>query len=153
MESADFEQKPFRRLYRYDPATDKWAARRSAPHFHRLAAGGVIDGKFYVAGGVGSTDLDVYDPATDTWKTRARVPRAGKAIGTALAGKLYVVVGGLNDSGTAFENHAYVYNPGTNKWSSIAAPTSGHDGLVRIVINGKPKLLAVGGAKVEVYTP
>jgi N-acetylneuraminic acid mutarotase len=147
----NFAQTPFRRLYRYDPATNKWGARRSAPHFHRLAAAGVISGKFYVAGGLGSTDLDIYDPATDTWTTRAPVPKAGRAIGTALGGKLYVVVG----------VDAYGYDPGTNRWSAIADPTSPHDGVVRVVINGKPKLVAVGGIhgtdgeanNTEVYTP
>ena len=144
----NFEQKPIRRLYRYNPATNKWGARRSAPHFHRTAAAGVIGGKFYVAGGLGSTDLDVYDPATDSWKTRAPIPKAGRAIGTALGGKLYVVVG----------TDAYVYDPGTNRWSAIADPTWAHDGVVRVVINGKPKLLAVAGHhgvpnNTEVYTP
>jgi N-acetylneuraminic acid mutarotase len=146
------QQEPIRRLYRYDPATNKWGARKSAPHYHRSAAGGVIGGKFYVAGGVNSVDLDVYDPATDSWRTRAPIPKAGRAIGTALGGKLYVVVG----------LDAYVYNPGTNRWSAIADPTWGHDGVVRVVINGKPKLLAVGGLhgphfdepnNTEVYTP
>ncbi len=153
------EQLPIRRLYRYDPATNKWGARRSAPHFHRLAAGGVIGGKFYVAGGVGSIHLDVYNPATDSWTTRAPVPKAGPAIGAALDGKLYVVVRTI--SGNELQNSAYVYNPGTNKWSSIAAPSWGHDGAVRVVVNGKPKLLAVGGShdsgripnNTEVYTP
>jgi hypothetical protein len=145
-----FEQLPIRRLYRYDPATNKWGARRSAPHFHRRAAAGVIGGKFYVAGGVGSAHLDVYNPATDSWTTRAPIPKVGAAIGTALDGKLYAVVG----------LDAYVYNPGTNRWSAIADPTWQHDGLVRVVINGKPKLLAVGGHNspngpnpTEVYTP
>ena len=147
------EHEPIRRLYRYDPATNKWGARRSAPHFHRSAAAGVIGGKFYVVGGFNDfqpvADLDVYDPATDTWTTRAPIPKAGRAIGTALGGKLYVVVG----------VDAYVYNPGTNRWSAIADPTRGHDGVVRVVINGKPKLLAVGLGSAddpnntEVYTP
>ncbi len=150
------EQEPFRRLYRFNPATNTWAARKSAPHYHRSGAGGVISGKFYVVGGFNGSqpvaDLDVYDPATDTWTTRAPIPTAGRAIGTALQGKLYVIAG----------SNAYVYNPGTNKWSSIAAPTWGHDGVVRVVINGKPKLLAVGGLhgphfdipnNTEVYTP
>jgi len=54
---------------------------------------------------------------------------------------------------------AYVYNPGTNRWSAIADPTWQHDGLIRVVVNGKPKLLAVGGSQgrdannTEVYTP
>jgi hypothetical protein len=66
-----------------------------------------------------------------------------------LGGKLYVVAG----------TDAYVYNPATNRWSAIADPTWQHDGLVRVVVNGKPKLLAVGGFhgrdanNTEVYTP
>jgi hypothetical protein len=147
------KENPIRRLYRYDPATNTWVARRSAPHFHRYAAAAVIGGKFYVAGGINSSftpvaDLDVYDPATDTWTTRAPIPKAGRAIGTALGGKLYVVVG----------LDAYVYSPGTNRWSPIAAPTWGHEALVRVVVDGKPRLLAVGGGgeipnNSELYTP
>ena len=136
-------EEPIRRLYRYNPATNKWAARKSAPHYHRLGAGGFIGGKFYVVGGFNGyqpvADLDVYDPATDTWTTRAPLPAAGRAIGTALESKLYVIAG----------SNAYVYDPGTNKWSSIAAPKWDHEGVVRIVINGKPKLLAAGGLTAE----
>lgn len=148
------EQEPIRRLYRYNPATNRWAARKSSPHYHRSGAGGVIGGKFYVVGGFNGSqpvaDLDVYDPATDTWTTRAPIPTAGRAIGTALQSKLYIIAG----------SSAYVYDPGSNKWSAIAAPTWDHDGVVRVVINGKPKLLAVGGlngaelpTNTEVYTP
>ena len=146
-------QEPIRRLYRYNPATNKWAARSSAPHYHRLGAGGFIGGKFYVVGGFNGSqpvaDLDVYDPATDTWTTRAPIPTAGRAIGTARQAKLYIIAG----------SNAYVYDPGTNRWSSIAAPTWDHDGVVRVVINGLAKLLAVGGLhgetpnNTEVYTP
>ena len=149
-----FEQPPFRRLYRYDPATNKWGARKSAPHYHPSGAGGVIGGKLYVVGGLlpdftPVADLDVYDPATDTWTTRAPIPKAGRAIGTALGGKLYVVVG----------TDAYSYDPGTNRWSAIADPTRPHDGLVRVLVSGKLKLVAVGGGSedasnnTEVYTP
>ena len=46
------EVEEIRRLYRYNPATNKWAARKQAPHFHRGGAAGVIGGKLYVAGGV-----------------------------------------------------------------------------------------------------
>ena len=69
-----------------------------------------------------------------------------------MAGKLYVVVG----------QDAYVYNPGTNRWSAIADPASTHEGLLRVVIDGEPQLLAMGGqlrpgfdepTDIEVYTP
>jgi N-acetylneuraminic acid mutarotase len=129
------EFEPIRQLYRYNPATNTWTARRAAPHFHKSGAAGVIGGKFYVAGGVNSAYLDVYDPATNTWSTLAPMPTAGPAIGAALRAKLFVLSGGK----------AYVYNPGTNKWKKISAPTWGHDAVVRVQIDGNPYLLAVGG--------
>ena len=102
------EHEAIRQLYRYDPANNTWVARRAAPHYHRNGAGGVINGKFYVAGGGGSADLDVYDPATDTWRTRAPLPTAGRAIGAVLGGRLFVIVG------LGSERRAYAYDPGTN---------------------------------------
>ena len=150
------EREPIRRLYRYDPATNKWAARRSAPHYHRSGAGGVIGGKFYVVGGFNGSqpvaDLDVYDPVTDTWKTLAPIPTPGRAIGAALQGKLYVIAG----------SSAYAYDTGRNRWTAIAEPAWPHDALVRVVVDGKPRLLAVGGQHganfdmpnpSELYTP
>jgi N-acetylneuraminic acid mutarotase len=130
-----------RKLFRYNPATNTWATRQPAPHVHRSGAAGVIDGKFYVAGGLRKSgsravaDLDVYDPVTNTWKTLAPMPRGGAAIGTVLDGKLFVISG----------SNAYVYNPRTNAWSTKSAPRSAHDGVVRVRIDGDPYLLAVGG--------
>ena len=86
------DHQDFRRLFRYNPATNLWATKQSAPHFHSNGAGGVINGKFYVAGGQGVAALDRYDPATDTWTTLAPLPAAGTARGAVLQGKLYVVV-------------------------------------------------------------
>ena len=40
-----------RKLYRYNPATNIWVSKASAPHYHRNGVGGVINDKFYVAGG------------------------------------------------------------------------------------------------------
>jgi hypothetical protein len=150
------EQEPIRQLYRYNPARNMWGTRKAAPHFHRSGAGGVIGGKFYVVGGFNGSqpvaDLDVYDPGSNTWRTLAPIPTPGRAIGTALQGKLYVIAG----------SNAYVYDPGRNRWTAIAAPAWSHDALVRVVINGRPRLLAVGGlhgavpgmANVsELYTP
>ena len=135
-------QKPIRQLYRYDPAKNTWVARKAAPHNHRHAAGGVIDGKFYVAGGLDgyalSANLDVYDPATDTWRTLAPLPIAGGAVGTVLGGRLFVIV----SSGTGLR--AYAYDPGTNTWTTRAAPT-GLAAVVRVTLNGQAHLLAVGG--------
>ena len=147
-------------LYRYDPASNAWTKVARCPHFHKNGAGGVINGKFYVAGGFDNFDgvayLDVYDPATNAWSTLAPVPQAGHLIGAVLGGKLFVIVG----SGT--ERRAYAYDPGTNTWKTRAAPRWDHDELVRVTLDGRPHLLAVGGLHgstssipndTELYTP
>lgn len=154
------ETEPFRRLFRYNPATNFWATKKSAPHVHQIGAGGVINGKFYVAGGRDEASLDAYDPATDTWKTLAPLPVGGEAHGAVLQGKLFVVV--TRFVGATSELHAYAYNPGTNTWSNKAAPKFDHPAIVQVTFNGHPALLAVGGvtnapaanANVsELYTP
>jgi N-acetylneuraminic acid mutarotase len=134
------QSEPIRTLFRYSPTTNTWSWKRPAPHYHIGGAGGVINGKFYVAGGVGTTALDRYDPLTDTWKTLAPLPTGGAARGAVLLGKLFVVTAG----GT------YAYNPATNTWSAKARPRYGHDALVPITWGGKPFLLALGGVR---YTP
>ena len=137
-------EEPTRRFYRYDPTTNAWIGRRAAPHFHLGGAGGVIDGKFYVAGGLNGfqpvADLDVYDPAMNTWRTLAPLPTAGAAIGAVLQNRLFVV------SGSGGTLHTYAYNPGTNSWATKASPTSGHDAVARVTLDGHSYLLAVGGS-------
>jgi Kelch motif len=128
-------QGPIRRLYRYNPATNLWVAKAQAPHYHASGAGGVINGKFYVAGGSGTANLDAYDPATNTWKTLAPLPAAGPARGAVLLGKLFVVVG----------SHMYVYNPATNYWGTRAAPKWDHPAIVKVSLDGQARLLAIGG--------
>jgi hypothetical protein len=156
------ETQPFRRLFRYNPATNRWATKQSAPHYHANGAGGVINGKFYVAGGSNiygpkvEASLDRYNPATDTWTTLAPLPAAGAARGAVLQGKLYVVVETSNG------RRAYAYDPATNRWAAKAAPRWDHPEIVPITWGGKPFLLAVGGIHfdpgalpnpTEVYAP
>jgi N-acetylneuraminic acid mutarotase len=147
---------PTRRFYRYDPTTNTWVQRRSAPNFHRQGAAAVLDGKFYVAGGFinQSSDptatLDVYDPATNTWRTLAPLPTGGGANGAALGGQFYVVVHGFN--GTTPVIRAYAYNPATNKWTAKAAPDV-VGSIVRVSLDGRPRLFTATGNRSALYTP
>jgi N-acetylneuraminic acid mutarotase len=137
---------PIRKLYRYDPSTNTWATKASAPHFHKRGAAGVINNKLYVAAGFNDfaavADLDVYDPATNTWKTLAPIPGGGGgATGAVIQGQLFVVTSG----------GAFAYNPATNKWTSKAAPpTSGE--LTRVFIGGNA-FLFLAGRPSQLYTP
>jgi N-acetylneuraminic acid mutarotase len=138
-----------RRFFLYDPAIDRWVSRPWAPHVHVWAAAGVIDGKFYVAGGASVRDLDMYDPVTNSWKTLAPMPTDGQAIGAALGGKLVVITGRYGEGGL----RTYEYNPSTNVWKERAAPAMWHDGLVRVTLDGRNHLFAAGAGDGELGTP
>jgi N-acetylneuraminic acid mutarotase len=159
------ETEPFRRLFRYNPATNNWATKKSAPHVHTLGAGGVINGKFYVAGGSLSNVLDRYDPTTDSWTTLAPIPvKGGDGLGVqgaVLQGKLFVVAPHFDGALSKYVLDAFSYDPATNKWTRKAAPANIHSDVEAITWGGKPFLLALGGldigtglpTRVELYTP
>jgi N-acetylneuraminic acid mutarotase len=151
-----------RTLFRYNPVTNTWANRPLAPHFHRGGAGGVINGKFYVAGGrlANGSDvaaLDVYDPVTNKWSTLAPMPTGGPVMGTVMNHKLFVILRGSPG------RTMYAYDPVTNTWTTKASPALQHHAVVRVAVNGRNRLLAVGGSDdtpfetiyhdSELYTP
>jgi N-acetylneuraminic acid mutarotase len=147
-----------RLLYRYDPATNTWATLGPAPHSPGGAAG-VINGRFYVAGGGGGRRLDVYDPVTNIWRARADLPEARGGAGTVLQNKLYVIGG----SGPSGNRTVLAYDPVTNIWRTRASLNVGRYSLAAaslVTIFGNPKILAVGGfdgsegpGANELYTP
>ena len=100
------------RFYRYNPATDTWVSRAIPPS--GSGSGGVINGKFYLAGP--DSRLHVYDPMSNTWTTRASMPESRDGMAAAvLNGKLYLV-GGFNASSEFPLRTLEVYNPQTNRW-------------------------------------
>jgi len=156
-----------RKLFRYNPATDIWVTKASAPHYHKNGVGGVINDKFYVVGGNKDFDpptraLDVYDPATNTWKTLAPLPTALQGLaGTALRGQLFVTGGtGFGGSGT---RRMYAYNPTSNKWISKAAPPAGigafTNSAAKVSLNGTSRMVVISGPLIDspstsgIYTP
>ncbi len=147
-------EEPTRRFYRYDPATNSWATRRQAPHFHRQGAAAVLNGKLYVAGGFNGFEpvayLDVYDPATNTWRTLASIPTGGAASGAALNGRFYVLVQHFN--GTTPDNRAYAYSPSTNMWTAKDALDI-FGSVVRVTQNGRAYLFTATGNQSALYTP
>ena len=163
--ACDFDSCPlgtFRILYRYNPVSNSWVTLKSAPHFHRNGAGGVINGKFYVVGGFDSKgnatrNLDVYNPANNSWTTLALLPKLLTGLkASVLQGKLYVA------STTA----TYAYNPATNAWAQKAAPPTNSTGravgaaAVTVTLCGKLRMVVVGGPensagvpRTSIYTP
>jgi N-acetylneuraminic acid mutarotase len=145
-------------LYRYNPATDQWATLATPPTPHESGMGGVIGGKFYVAGGeFNGRQLDVYDPATNQWTTKAPMGRERwRAAAAAVGGKLYVIGGIVRDpDGTVRGvSTTSVYDPSTDSWTT-KAPKPTTEGVVaaRVVLNGQPRIQAVGSSVNLQYIP
>jgi hypothetical protein len=152
-------EEPIRKLFRYNPATNIWVTKASAPHYHKNGVGGVIENKFYVVGGedrFGPTrNLDVYDPATNSWKTLAPLPVTLHGIvGAVLRGQLFLV--GTTVGGSI--KH-YAYNPTTNTWVTKAAPSIYGGPAAKVFLNGTSRMLVLAGATLDtpdhsqLYTP
>jgi N-acetylneuraminic acid mutarotase len=117
-------------LDRYDPGSDTWTSLANSHVGHSQSAAAVINGKFYVAGGVtdGQGDLtdvtEVYDPAGKSWTKLAkmRTPVQNPA-SVELDGKLWVFGG--SSAGTLY-SLVQVYDPVKNKWekSRFALPVA-----------------------------
>jgi N-acetylneuraminic acid mutarotase len=93
----------------YDVAKDLWTTKAPMPTARSGVAGGVYNGKIYVAGGEFQNDkimaafraFEAYDPAGNSWDgalPRMRIPRHGFA-GAVIGDHLHVVAGGIQTAG------------------------------------------------------
>lgn len=130
--------------------TNAWSSGTAMPAGRTSSVGAVINGKFYVVGGVpppgyATTEVDMYDPVANTWTTKAPAltSRAG-AGGGVINGKLYVVGGCVSsDCRIGVTGALEVYDPVANTWTSLASiPTPRYNAAVG-VINGR--LYVAGG--------
>jgi N-acetylneuraminic acid mutarotase len=139
-----------RLLYRYDPATNTWTTLVPAPRNHQGGVGGVINGKFYVAGGGSSTALDVYNPATNMWRRLAPLPQSQCCVaGAVMNSKLWVI--GWYDT----NRNTYAYDPVTNTWKRRAPLPAGRmvQGAVSLPFDGHSHLFVVGATLDEADEP
>lgn len=152
----------------YDPQSDSWTTLSSMLTAVETAAGGVINGKLYVAGGntasgPGNGDvaiLQVYDPTSNTWSTAAPMPGGVRQLmGSGVVNGLLYVIGGRNYPNVLA--YVEVYNPVTDTWGTKAAMPTARFGVATGVVNGA--LYVIGGnsnpdnqtplAAVEAFSP
>lgn len=137
----------------YDPATDAWTFGPDVPTARDHAAGAVIDGGLWVAGGrdggiFAVTDaVERFDPQTNTWTTFAAIPtaRAGGAASVDAEGRWHVVGGEGNpdDASGVFAEHE-VYDPATDTWASRPPMLTPRHGMGAAFLDGV--LYVPGGA-------
>lgn len=135
--------------YVYDPVLDQWEAITSMPKGSErgAAAMGVIDGKIYLAGGLGDGALasfSSYDPALDTWNTNLpSLPNArDHLMGAVVGGRLYAI-GGRSSSIDSVVSEVFSYSPESNRWEEHTPMPTARAGAASGVVNGQ--IIVVGG--------
>ena len=148
-------------FYRYNPTTDKWVELPppstvvGADLYHPFL-GGVIDGKFYLMGGMyytRGTWFAVYDPATNRWTkltTGFALSRYGAA-SAVVGGKLYAIGGTRYNAKTdAFDILAVTvrYDPTAGTWTRRADLPSPRTGMTasKVLVNGSARIEVMGGS-------
>jgi N-acetylneuraminic acid mutarotase len=123
----------------FDPATNIWTPIASMHIARHHCAGGVINGKFYVAAGRGSTAaetaLEVYDPQTNSWTTLAPMPTARSGVAAAVVHDELYVFGGEGSQGVY--PHVEVYNPTTDSWRRVQDMHDPRHGIWASVIGSR----------------
>ncbi len=165
-------------LFVYDPVADTWdTTGMPIPYTRSMENPGqsVVDGKWYVVGGIEweRTDagwmavplarVDAYDPGTDSWELKAFLPEpmGGNGICT-LDGKLYVTGGISGQIGTEqIYKSVYMYDPASDTWEAKADMNNARSFHVSLAFDGKIYVFGgnnesgnnLSGRTVEVYDP
>ncbi len=142
------------------PGEGRWEEARPCPMARNSAAGAVLDGALWVAGGRtvnggGSGQLDRYDPVGDRWDTLAPIPPSpitGQQVGGGLAmaavdGRL-VAFGGewFAPGGGGVFAETWIYDPDADHWVAGPAMRTPRHGLAAAAVDGV--VYAVAGGEV-----
>jgi hypothetical protein len=109
-------------LWEYDPLTNQWQQKTGYTSGRRAAAAFAINGKGYIAGGLGASglldELIEYDPATDQWTSKAVIPGGARygAAGFSIGNKGYICCGNMGNSSGPFTDQLLEYDPITDAW-------------------------------------
>ena len=134
----------------FDPTANRWERAAPALSKRNSAAGAVIDGLFYIAGGrtvTGGnvTTLEIYDPKEDKWRSGAPMPQAQAGLAAAaLNGKLYAFGGEHFNNGGGVFAECWVYDPAQDQWQASTPMATPRHGLGGAAVNGW--IYSVGGA-------
>src|SRR5215467_13059594 len=158
--------KPMGLVYEYDPATDKWAKKKTMPLMSHHVAFTEYHGKIYAFGGfvyptsgpaawVPVDNAWEYDPATDSWIALAPMPtRRGSPVAAVVGDKIYVIGGATLPPGSKEpavhpqRPHLSVgtveeYDPATNTWRARTSMPTPRNHATAGVVNGK--IYVIGG--------
>ncbi|UCG92618.1 MAG: T9SS type A sorting domain-containing protein [candidate division WOR-3 bacterium] len=118
---------------KYYPAADSWYSDPPMTVARYTFATALVDNKFYLIGGWGSTLVQEYDPVTKTWVDKTPIPTARGGSGSGVVNMHIYVVGGRGGNSNEFE----CYNPVDDVWTTLVPMPTPREGLTAAVINNK----------------
>jgi N-acetylneuraminic acid mutarotase len=125
-------------LWVYDPAGDHWQSAAAMPLRRAAHAMVALDGRLYVAGGVGQAPEKLlrYDPAADRWDVPAApLPTLREHLAAvALDGKLHVIGGRWRGKGNLATLE--IYDPAADAWRRGADMPSPRGGITAAALAG-----------------
>jgi N-acetylneuraminic acid mutarotase len=118
-----------KRVFSFDPGADEWSELAQS-HFHHgeTPAVGVIDGRIYVAGGIGQgmlgVEAEVYDPTVNRWTVLPSMKCSRHhTVGGVIDGRFHVVSGR-----PGVQRCHEVFDPATRAWARKADLPTGREG-------------------------
>lgn len=140
------------------PEAGRWETARPCPMARNSAAGAVLYGALWVAGGRtvgggGTGRLDRYDPVADRWDTLAPMPaspvtgqQVGGGLAMAAAGGKLVAFGGewFAPGGGGVFAETWVYDPAADRWAPGPPMRTPRHGLAAAAVDGVIYAIAGG---------
>jgi hypothetical protein len=136
----------------YDPATGQWSFTGPSRHTRvDYTMTLLANGKVLLVGGDETTETELYDPATGTWTVTGLLAEARyDHTATRLQDGRVLVVGGYGNPDTGGVSTVEVYDPATNRWSSMPEPRSLYRQTATLLPDGQ--VLVVGGHSTDPVT-
>lgn len=141
----------------YNSFTNTWSSGANMPAALSGSAVAAFNGKVYIIAGftvpfpTATNTVYEYDPVANIYATKAPMPATAGNVPGALLGNEIFVVGGFAPG------VAYAYNPATDTWRSIAAPSPADcEAGGAFALSGELWLfgcLGQPGANVKIYNP
>lgn len=141
------------------PEEGRWETAAPCPMARNSAAGAVLDGAVWVAGGRtvsggGTGRLDRYDPVADRWDTLAPIPpspttgqQVGGGLAMAAAGGRLVAFGGewfQRGGGGGVFAETWIYDPAADRWERGPDMRTPRHGLAAAAVDGTVYAIAGG---------
>ncbi|GAB3101090.1 hypothetical protein G8770_16215 [Aestuariicella hydrocarbonica] len=134
-----------------DTSAGHWFQAAPAPTARNSAAGGVLNGDLYVAGGRSDTGvnldtLEVYDVKEERWRTATPMPQAQGGLAATVIDNQLMVFGGehFGADGVRVYAEAWRYEPSKDRWFTEQPMLTPRHGLGAVAYGGCA--YAIGGA-------